>query len=88
MSTLTVETTRTAAAAVLPEPPIASTTVAFELVTESPVVSPAPEETTFLDDHPLVPVFVIGAISLVLSVATVASIVFWLAIRYSGVLAP
>lgn len=87
MSSMAVETIRTAAAAVPPEPPIASAPVAFQPVKET-IVAPAPAEATFLHDHPLVSVFVIGAISLVLSVATVASIVFWLAIRYSGVLAP
>lgn len=87
MSTMMVETTRIEAAAVIPEPPISSVPAAFQSVKES-LVAPALEEVTFLDDHPLVPVFVIGAISMVLSVATVASIVFWLAIRYSGVLAP
>lgn len=87
MSTMLVETTRVEAAAVIPEPLIASAPATFKLVKEFPV-APALEEVTFFDDHSLLPVFVIGAISLVLSVATVGSIVFWLAIRYSGVLAP
>lgn len=87
MSTMMVETTRIEVAAVIPAPGISSVPATFQPVKEA-LVAPAPEEATFLDDHPLVPVFVIGAISLVLSVATVASIVFWLTIRYSGVLAP
>ena len=87
MSTMMVETTRMEAAAVIPEPLIASAPATFQLVNEFPV-APALEEVTFFDDRPLVPVFVIGAISLILSLAIVGSIVFWLAIRYSGVLAP
>jgi hypothetical protein len=59
----------------------------LKLVSAAPI-APVPAEVTFLNDHPLVPVFVIGAIALTLSLMAVGSIVFWLAIRYSGVLAP
>jgi hypothetical protein len=40
------------------------------------------------DPHPLVPVLVAGAISLIASVAFVGSILAWLALRHSGVMAP
>jgi hypothetical protein len=39
------------------------------------------------EEHALLPVFVIGMISLILSSAMVGWILVWLAIRYSGVLA-
>ncbi len=82
MSTVMVETTKIAA------PP-----VVVAATSESPMIKVVPlaaevGEMTFFDDHPLAPVFVIGAISVVMSLITVGAIVFWLAIRYSGVLAP
>lgn len=40
------------------------------------------------DPHPLVPVFVAGAISLILSLTFIGTIVAWLALRHSGVMAP
>jgi hypothetical protein len=40
------------------------------------------------DPHPLVPVLVAGAISLIASVAFIGSILAWLALRHSGVMAP
>jgi hypothetical protein len=40
------------------------------------------------DPHPLVPVFIAGAISLILSVGFIGSIVAWLALRHTGVMAP
>jgi hypothetical protein len=40
------------------------------------------------DPHPLVPVFVAGAISLIASVTFIGSILAWLALRHSGVMAP
>ena len=40
------------------------------------------------DPHPLVPVFIAGAISLVLAATFIGSIVAWLALRHSGVMAP
>ena len=45
-------------------------------------------EKTWEDPHPLVPVFIAGAISLVLSVTFIGSILAWLALRHSGVMAP
>ena len=85
MSTMMVESPAISAAPAVTAPLDATTTL--QLVKAIPV-APELEEITFLHDHPLVPVFVIGAISMVLAVAAVGSIVFWLAIRYSGVLAP
>lgn len=40
------------------------------------------------DPHPLVPVFVAGAVSLILSLTFIGTIVAWLALRHSGVMAP
>lgn len=42
----------------------------------------------FADPHPLVPVFLIGGMALIGALAFVGSIVIWLALEYSGVLAP
>jgi hypothetical protein len=52
---------------------------------------PAPkvqEEAGQWDPHPLIPVFVAGAVSLILSIAFIGSILAWLALRHSGVMAP
>jgi hypothetical protein len=46
------------------------------------------EETEQWDPHPLIPVFLAMAISLLLSVTFIGSIVAWLALRHSGVMAP
>jgi hypothetical protein len=51
-------------------------------------VSPEGEEKPFIDAHPLAPVFVIGGIALISAFAFVGFIVMWLALRYSGVMAP
>jgi len=40
------------------------------------------------DPHPLLPVFIAGAISLTLAAMFVGSILAWLALRHSGVMAP
>ncbi len=40
------------------------------------------------DSHPLVPVFIIGGIALIGAVAFVGSIVLWLLLRHTGVMAP
>lgn len=52
-------------------------------------ISPAPKvaEKAWSDPHPLLPVFVAGAISLMLAGLFVGSILVWLAMRNSGVLA-
>ena len=41
-----------------------------------------------IDEHPLLPVFVFGFIALVVSCATIGSILLWLAFRDSGVMVP
>jgi len=41
-----------------------------------------------IDEHPLLPVFVLGFIALVVSCAAIGSILLWLAFRDSGVMAP
>jgi hypothetical protein len=42
----------------------------------------------FSDPHPLLPVFVAGAISLVLAGSFIGAVLIWLAVRYSGIMAP
>ena len=49
---------------------------------------PAENEQGFLDEHPLVPVFIAGIVALVLSSAMIGSILLWLSLRHSGVMAP
>ena len=69
---------------------------AVEKIAERPKLdlAPAPpkpqvyDETEQWDPHPLIPVFVAGVVSLVLSLALIGSIVAWLALRHSGVMAP
>jgi hypothetical protein len=72
-------------------------TVAVERVVEQrpklDLVPPRPapmvyEETEQWDPHPLIPVFVAGAVSLILSLTFIGSILAWLALRHSGVMAP
>jgi len=57
-----------------------------DLVLVSAPPKPATEEAW--DPHPLVPVFVAGVISLVLAVTFVGSVLAWLALRHTGVMAP
>jgi hypothetical protein len=70
---------------------------AVQRVVEQPpeldLVPPKPaqtvnEETMQWDPHPLVPVFVAGVVSLILSLTFIGSIVAWIALRHSGVMAP
>jgi hypothetical protein len=46
------------------------------------------EEAEAWDPHPLIPVFVAGAVSLILALSFIGSILAWLALRHSGVMAP
>ena len=57
-----------------------------DLVLLSP--SPSVAEKTWEDPHPLLPIFIAGAISLILSVAFIGSILAWLTLRHTGVMAP
>jgi len=73
-----------------------STAAVVETVEERPspssleVVGPKAPKTSdgFFDQHHLVPVFIAGFLALVLSGAMVGTIVLWLALRHSGVMAP
>ena len=56
------------------------------LVAATPAAA-APEKE-FSDPHPLLPVFIAGAVTLMLAVAFVGSIVAGLLLRNSGVMAP
>ena len=40
------------------------------------------------DRHPLLPVFIAGAIALMVATTMVGSILAWLALRHSGIMAP
>jgi hypothetical protein len=59
----------------------------LDLVTAKPA-STVYEETEQWDPHPLIPVFVAGAVSLVLALTFIGSILAWLALRHTGVMAP
>ena len=71
-------------------------TAVVERIAEQPkkaeltLVSPSPSagQKTWEDPHPLLPVFVAGAISLILAATFIGSILAWLALRHSGVMAP
>ena len=55
------------------------------------VANPAPqvyEETEEWDPHPLLPVFVAMAVSLAAAVTFIGTVLAWLALRHSGVMAP
>lgn len=56
----------------------------------SPVATDAPATplADLADPHPLLPIFIAGAISVTLSVLFVGSILAWIALRHSGIMAP
>ena len=71
-------------------------TAVVERIAEQPqkadlvLVSPPPKAVIdeAWDPHPLVPVFIAGAISLALAMTFIGSVLAWLALRHSGVMAP
>jgi hypothetical protein len=71
-------------------------TAVLERIAEQPkkadlvLVTPIPQAVTQeeWDPHPLVPVFIAGAISLVLAMTFIGSVLAWLALRHTGVMAP
>lgn len=73
-----------------------STAVVERIAEERPKLNlvtakPAPavyEKTEQWDPHPLLPIFIAGAVSLLLAVTFIGSILAWLALRHSGVMAP
>jgi hypothetical protein len=77
-----------------------STAVLEPVVKETIVAKPAKAEFTaaianepfaeekWSDPHPLLPVFIAGAIALVISGGFIGSVLIWLALRHSGVMAP
>jgi hypothetical protein len=69
------------------EPVVQETIVAEPAKAEIAANAPATEEK-WSDPHPLLPVFIAGAISLVISGMFIGSILIWLAVRHSGVMAP
>ena len=60
--------------------------VNVDVVAATPAAEP--QEKDFADQHPLLPVFVFGAVALMLAGAFVGSIVVWLILRNPGVMAP
>ena len=58
----------------------------ISLVATKPI--PPSTKMQLSDSHPLLVVFVAALISLGLSMAMIGSIVIWISIRHSGVLAP
>jgi hypothetical protein len=58
-----------------------------KIVGRGQTIPPAEGTAENGDPHPLVPVFVIGGIALICSVAFVGSIVVWLVLGHSGVMA-
>jgi hypothetical protein len=58
-----------------------------KIVGRGQTICPAEETAEKGDPHPLVPVFVIGGIALISAVAFVRSIVVWLVLGHSGVMA-
>jgi uncharacterized membrane protein YoaK (UPF0700 family) len=55
------------------------------------LVSTAPQSATERqsgDTHPLLPIFIAGAISFVVATIFIGSILMWLAMRHTGVMAP
>ena len=77
-----------------------STAVLESVIRETIVAEPAKAEVIAVtanaplaeekwsDPHPLLPVFIAGAISLVISGIFIGSVLIWLAVRHSGVMAP
>ena len=71
-------------------------TAVLEPIVEQPVQQPTAAavpaaeaaEPQWSDPHPLLPVFIAGAISMVLSVGSIGAFLVWLAVRHSGVMAP
>jgi hypothetical protein len=61
-----------------------------ELVSAAQAIPPkvVAEPIQERDPHPLVPVFIMGGIALISAFACVGSIVIWLLLRHSGVMAP
>jgi hypothetical protein len=63
----------------------------LDLVSTNPVPEaqePEAQEKDFSDRHPLLPVLIAGAFSLVLAVTLVGAILAGLALRHSGIMAP
>ena len=58
-----------------------------KIVGRGQTIPPAKETAEKRDPHPLVPVFVIGGIALLCAVAFVGSILVWLMLGHSGVMA-
>jgi hypothetical protein len=70
-------------------------TAVLERVAEQPrmdLVSPDPvpkvADKDLSDPHPLLPVFIAGAVSLLVAVTLIGSVLAGLALRHSGIMAP
>jgi len=58
------------------------------VVQEKPIVASVARAEVTITDHPMVPVAIALILAAFGAVAFVGSIVFWLAVRHSGVVAP
>ena len=67
---------------------IAEKPIKLDLVPARPAPNDYEVEAEQWDPHPLLPVFVAGAISLMLSTMFIGAILVWLSLRHSGVMAP
>ena len=65
------------------EPVVEKTVVAEPAKAAAPVA--AQEENKWSDPHPLLPVFIAGAIAAVISGVFIGTILIWLAVRHTGV---
>ena len=66
--------------------PIVEQPVHQPIATAVPAIEAA--ESQWSDPHPLLPVFIAGAISMLLSIGSMGAFLVWLAVRHSGVMAP
>ena len=65
---------------IVPQPARAEVTIA--------TVNPPATKEKWPGSHPLLPVFIAGAISLLFSGIFIGSVLIWLALRHSGVMTP
>jgi len=68
--------------------PIVEQPVAAKPATVTAIPAAPAEKENWSDPYPLLPVFIAGAISAVLSGAFIGAILIWLAVRHTGVTAP
>jgi hypothetical protein len=70
------------------EPIVEKTVVAEPAKAAATAPVPAEEEKKWSDPHPFLPIFIAGAIAAVIAGGFIGTILIWLAVRHSGVVAP